>query len=87
MVRLMMIKMVKGIKLVTKVTISDVMIRFIATKVKDPPRSKIHQGQRSRSKLTSLFLTNCHDPGFVRGSSTKFGTGYRGSDTSLGRKG
>ena len=47
MVRLMMIKMVKGIKLVTKVTISDVMIRFIATKVKDPPRSKIHQGQRS----------------------------------------
>ena len=37
----MMIKMVKGIKLVTKVTISDVMIRFIATKVKDPPRSSI----------------------------------------------
>ena len=40
----------------------------------------------TRSKLTSLFLTNCQDPGFVRGSSNKLGTGYRGSDTSLGRE-
>ena len=38
-----------------------------------------------RRSLTSFLPTNCQDPGLVWGSSAKFGTGYRVSETSLGK--
>ena len=64
--------------------ISCVIILWVRTTVLLITISEVHKLWESRRALTSFLPTNCQDPGLVWGSSAKFGTGYRVSETSLG---
>ena len=65
--------------------ISCVIILWVRRTVLLITISLVHRLWESRRSLTSFLPTNCQDPGLVWGSSAKFGTGYRVSETSLGK--
>ena len=70
---------------VQSLNISCVIILWVRRTVSLITISKVHKLWESRRSLTSFLPTNCQDPGLVWGSSAKFGTGYRVSETSLGK--